>query len=163
MISTYKNFLSEEHIDYIKSLMYSDNWQYFHNSKHSDLNIFWKMSLTNDEYLNKEVFAVIQSIIDEEVEIERIYFNGHLATGSGKLHTDSNSDDGRTFLIYCNDNWNIEHGGETAFITDDGVAIVSPYPFSAVYFQNNIKHLAQPISKDFQDLRVTLAYKLKLK
>jgi hypothetical protein len=84
--------------------------------------------------------------------------NGHTGGGYGLMHKDSVFDQGRTFLIYCNPEWNIEWGGGTYFAEND--TIINNKPYSAVYFQNNKDHFATPISKDFHGLRVTLAFKL---
>ena len=54
-------------------------------------------------------------------------------------------------------------GGNTSFLLKDEVQSFFPYPKSAVYFQNNILHMASPISKNFNGIRVTLAFKLYLK
>jgi len=84
--------------------------------------------------------------------------NGHTSGGHGNMHKDSEFEQGRTFLIYCNSEWNIEWGGGTYFAENN--TIVNNKPYSAVYFQNNQEHFAMPISKDFNGLRVTLAFKL---
>jgi hypothetical protein len=89
--------------------------------------------------------------------------NGHTAGGHGNIHKDSEFRNGRTFIIYCNKTWNPEFGGNTMFVIGEDVLSTYPYPFSAVYFQNNQNHFAGPLSRNFNGLRVTLAFKLFLK
>ena len=100
----------------------------------------------------------IKELTGDNLIIERIYMNGHTACSHGNLHKDTDLDHGRTFIIYCNSEWNIEWGGGTYFAEND--TVVNNKPYSAVYFQNNQEHFAMPLSKDFNGLRVTLAFKL---
>lgn len=160
-MKTYDNFLTEQDKDYIQSIINSPKWQWGHYSreKDKDTNAFWKIDkLEFDTFFNPYLLNKIKELTGDELAIERIYMNGHTGGGYGLMHKDSVFDQGRTFLIYCNPEWNIEWGGGTYFAEND--TIINNKPYSAVYFQNNKDHFATPISKDFHGLRVTLAFKL---
>jgi len=116
--------------------------------------------LENDEFFSEYLLNKIKEITKENFTIERIYFNGHNACSQGYPHKDSEQENGRTFLIYCNRSWDLALGGSTNIIVDNEVQSFFPYPKSAIYFKNNYFHLASPISKDFKGVRVTLAFKL---
>ena len=88
--------------------------------------------------------------------------NGATFGQQGYLHTDNIEDNGRTFLVYCNSEWNIEWAGGTVFNVDEDDLTVYPKPGNAVYFKGKIPHFSQAVSKDFCGLRITLAYKLYL-
>jgi hypothetical protein len=155
----YHNFLTEQDKDYIQSIIKSPKWQWGHQSIQGSDNYFWKIEkLEFDTFFNSYLLNKIKELTGDNLVIERIYMNGHTSGGHGNMHKDSELEQGRTFIIYCNSEWNIEWGGGTYFAEDD--TVVNNKPYSAVYFKNNIEHFATPLSKDFSGLRVTLAFKL---
>lgn len=161
-IKEYKNFLTRDELNQIEEKILSPNWSCNHRSNDHGA-LFWQMSgLENDEFYSVHLLNKIKEVTNDDFIVERIYFNGHNACGQGSPHKDSNSDNGKTFLIYCNSLWAPNLGGGTAFIDNDTDDVFQyyPYPRSAIYFRNNIDHFAMPVSKDFRGIRVTLAFKL---
>lgn len=128
--------------------------------------IFWNISLNDNEYFSEILFKKVkQTIFDisgENVDLTRVYLNGATFGQQGYYHTDSDFDNERTFLVYCNDSWKEEWAGATVFKSDQHIHTIFPIPGSAVYFNADIPHFSQPIGRDFYGLRVTLAYKLIL-
>jgi hypothetical protein len=116
--------------------------------------------LEEDKFFSVTLLNKIKEETKDNFTVERIYFNGHNACSQGYPHTDSDQENGRTFLIYCNKVWDLALGGSTNFIIDNEVQSFFPYPKSGLYFKNNVLHMASPISKDFKGIRVTLAFKL---
>jgi hypothetical protein len=161
----FRNFLNDNDFQTVQSKILEPKWSCNHKSSNDENNsLFWKMEgLETDSFFSQHLFNKIKELTQEDFEIERIYFNGHNACGQGYPHTDSEKEDGRTFLIYCNDKWDLNFGGGTSFLIDNEVKTYFPYPNSAVYFNNNILHMADPIGKDFKGVRVTLAFKLYIK
>jgi hypothetical protein len=158
-MKTYNNFLTEQDKSYIQSVIDSPKWAWGHKSILNGNSSFWKIDyLEFDDFFNPYLLNKIQELTGDKLIIERIYMNGHTATSGGNTHIDSEFEQGRTFLIYCNPEWNIEWGGGTYFEENDTIVLNKPY--SAVYFQNNLNHCAMPISKNFNGLRATLAFKL---
>jgi hypothetical protein len=157
-MKTYDNFLTEQDKEYIQSIIASPKWQWGHKSNQEN-NYFWKLDkLEFDTFFNPYILDKIKELTGDDLAIERIYMNGHTSGGHGNMHKDSELEQGRTFLIYCNSEWNIEWGGGTYFAENNSV--INNNPYSAVYFKNNKDHFAMPLSKDFNGLRVTLALKL---
>ena len=165
MITQYKDFLLPSEQLTINQTIMSPRWQWGHSSNGAaDGGMFWKIDgLEQDEFFSVYLLNKIKNITGDEFDVERIYMNGHTACGQANTHKDSPHDHGRTFLIYCNEHWDSEFGGGTCFNKDGEYITNYPYPYSAVYFQNNIDHFAMPISRKFNGLRVTLAFKLYLK
>jgi hypothetical protein len=161
-IKVYRSFLTEQDLNYIEKKANEPKWSCNHRSNDSpNASLFWQMSgLENDEFFSKYLLNKIEELTGDKFQIERIYFNGHNACSQGYQHKDSEYDNGRTFLIYCNRVWNLEYGGSTSILINNEVNTYFPYPKSAIYFQNNLVHLASPISKDFKGVRITLAFKL---
>jgi hypothetical protein len=155
----YNNFLTEQDKEYLKSIIKSPRWKWGHFSKIDDNNYFWKIpNLEFDLFFSPYLLNKIKELTGEDLIIQAVYMNGHTACSHGTMHKDGDDDFGRTFIIYCNPEWNIEWGGGTYFAETD--TIVNCKPYSAVYFQNNLEHFATPLSKDFKGLRVTLVFKL---
>jgi hypothetical protein len=161
-IETYREFLTDEDLSYIEQKIAQPAWSCNHKSNDNpNSSVFWQMSgLDLDEFFSVYLLNKIKQVTKNNFTIERIYFNGHNACSQGYPHTDSDKENGRTFLIYCNRVWDLAFGGSTSFIIDNEVKSFFPYPKSAVYFQSNYTHLANPISKDFKGVRITLAFKL---
>jgi Rps23 Pro-64 3,4-dihydroxylase Tpa1-like proline 4-hydroxylase len=160
-IKVYKDFLMPSDQDKIESKILEPKWSCNHSSGSKDGNLFWQMSgLENDEFFSNHMIKRIENVTGDKFEIERIYFNGHNACSHGSIHVDSDKENGRTFLIYCNRVWYPEYDGGTTFVFDDEVKTFFPHPRSAIYFQNNIKHFASSVGKEFKGVRVTLAFKL---
>jgi hypothetical protein len=160
----FREFLTYEDLDYIAAKINEPGWSCNHTSNSQDPNacLFWQMGkLENDEFFSVYLLDKIKEVTGDNFKLERIYFNAHNACSQGYQHRDTDDENGRTFLVYCNKVWSFEHGGGTSIINKNKeVETYFPYPRSAIYFQNNLEHLATPISKDFRGVRVTLAFKL---
>ena len=162
LIKTFENFLTEEEKLTVQAKAAQPVWSFGHSSNGDQAQtIFWKIpDLEKEDFFSKRLAQKIQDLTGDKLAVKQIYMNGHTACSNGNIHTDGQEDDGRTFLIYCNENWHPELGGGTCFLYDNIAHSTYPAPYSAVYFQNNIPHFAMPISRFFNGLRVTLAFKL---
>jgi hypothetical protein len=156
----YDNFLTEQDKNYIQSIIKSDRWRFGNKSKAEDANVFWQLDkLEFDTFFNPYLVNKIKELTGDDLVINKIYMNGQNACHQGNLHEDSDwGEQGKTFLIYCNPEWNIEWGGGTYFEQND--TVINYKPYRAVYFNHNIKHFSMPVSRFFNGLRVTLAFKL---
>lgn len=155
----YNNFLTEQDKDYIQSVIKSPKWFWGSKSTPDSNDNFWRIDkLEFDTFFNPYLINKIKELTGDDLAIQRIYMNGHTSGSHGSMHTDMNTELGRTFLIYCNPEWNIEWGGGTYFEEND--TVIQNTPYSAVYFQNNKNHFAMPLSQNFNGLRVSLAFKL---
>ena len=161
MLIKFNDFISDQELSYIESIIVSPRWKWGHKSNLTDSRAFWRIDdLKDDEFFSIHLLNRIKELTGDDFEVEIIYMNGHTACSSGSPHQDSKQENGRTFLIYCNQEWKSEFGGGTAFVVDDEIATVNPKPKSAIYFRNDVFHHATPLSKNFNGLRVTLAFKL---
>ena len=68
-------------------------------------------------------------------------------------------------LYYPNPRWKPSWGGALHFFDDDGATVhaVDYKPNRAVFFPADLVHAAEAPSAEFPGLRVSLAYKLKLR
>ena len=126
-------------------------------------NQFWHMDgLEAEPFFRQKLFSRICKSLGEEYDVVRIYANGQTATQHGSPHTD---DGDFTFLYYPNPRWNKNWGGALHFFDDDGATVhaVDYKPNRAVFFPADLVHAAEAPSAEFPGLRVSLAYKLKLR
>lgn len=67
----------------------------------------------------------------------------------------------KTILIYMNDHWDKDWGGETSFFDDSGelIASVLPKKGRAVIFDGTVWHGARPLSRYFEGMRKILVFK----
>ena len=128
---------------------------------------FWKMDLDDDSFFTKEVFDKIKNVVEEPtLKLDRVYANGHVFGDKGMPHVDWNSYDienkgeGKTFLFYANEKWDVLWGGKTAFYFAEGKTMyLEPASNRAVFFPGILYHCAEEVSRNFQGLRVTVAWK----
>ena len=138
-------------------------WQYGHGSKNEDNVLpFWVMSLKDDEFFTDYLLNIIRDVVNEpDLELVDVYANGHVFGDKAMPHVDAYYDDCRTFLLYANEEWNHLWGGKTAFANkDNSWTYVEPAPNKAVFFPGMRTHYAEEVSRVFNSLRVTIAWKL---
>lgn len=92
-----------------------------------------------------------------EAKFIRSYVNFFAPNEKAYYHTD---DVDHTFLLYLNSKWDVNEGGETKFLIQDGnypvVFGIAPIPNRLVMFNGYIKHTATSFKSDG---RFTLALK----
>jgi len=138
-------------------------WAYGHGSKAGENPYpFWVMSLKDDEFFTDYLLNIIRDVVNEpDLELENVFANGHVFGDKALPHVDAYYDDCRTFLLYANQDWDYLWGGKTAFLNKDNTwSYVEPLPNRAVFFPGMRTHHAEEVSRVFNSLRVTIAWKL---
>ena len=115
-----------------------------------------------------EMYSVIQTedtLGSLELEVVRTYGNGQTYGLNGQLHTDDERPNTWTALYYAvEDDWDVEWHGETYFYDDDKENVVGaciPKRNRFVVFDSTINHVGMAPNKQYNGLRVTLAFKLQ--
>jgi len=161
MIKPFYSWTTTEEQDKIQETINSARWAFGHGSTPQATGNFWHLIVDpSEDFYYKHLLNKIKETTGDNLEIERVYFNGHQNSSSGDIHRDHEAANARTFLIYCNTDWSPEHGGHTHFLNEGQIMSIPPVPYSAVYFNGTIDHFAAPISPTYTGLRVTLAFKL---
>jgi SM-20-related protein len=95
----------------------------------------------------------------------RCYLNGYTYGTDGYFHTDSDRSDEHTAILYMNDKWDPDWGGETAFLDAHGeiVKAVLPKKNRVVIFPSHVRHAGRGVSRKCVVLRQTLIYKARKK
>ena len=155
MIEVYDDFFPEEiHHQIYTFLMDTGGWK-LHGG--CSTNRFWHFDdLEQIEYFNDFLYKEIITKLNKKFsKFNRIYANGQTAGQCGTSHTD---DGDFTFLYYPCLEWKLEWEGHLVFPTDD--RIIKYKPNRAVLFSGNQLHYANAPNRCYNDLRISLAYKL---
>ena len=113
----------------------------------------------NDLYW--EIFNCLnESFIQDGFKLkpERAIVNMYNHGDSSWLHKDKETSDAWTILLFMNEYWDINWGGDFALVKDNEIyKCVAPNPGKFVLFQANILHAARPVSREAEFARMGLA------
>jgi SM-20-related protein len=118
--------------------------------------------------LVKQLWDEVQSVIGERTLV-RAYVNGYTFGTDAYYHVDDDwlfheyGDDitSETVLIYLNENWHHDWGGETSIIdsNDNFLASVFPKKNRCLIFDSNLLHRAGSVSRVCPELRSVIVFK----
>jgi SM-20-related protein len=93
----------------------------------------------------------------------RCYLNGYTYGTDGYFHSDSERPDEHTAILFMNQHWDPDWGGETAFLDERGDIIRSVLPRRnrAVIFPARLLHAGRGVSRKCMELRQTLVFKTR--
>lgn len=162
MYNQYFNILSEE--EYIKCKGIIDNslWRYAGFSNSESAYKFWIIQkLHHNSFFYDTFIKKIEEVTNNKFEIVRIYANGQTFGQEGDWHIDSDLEDYWTFVYYFNKG-DASIIGETYFKENGVISSARPIYNSGILFKSNIEHKGSSPKINFNDLRITIAFKLKL-
>jgi hypothetical protein len=161
MIERYFDFLPQEKYNQLIKIVDGLQWTYDGASTLDTLSSkFWYSELMGHPFFT-EWLNEIEKVTNKKFKIDRLYANGQTLGQDGSWHVDShNTETGYTFLYYLNDYDDVSLIGETYFMVDGEPVGITPIPNSAIIFPHNFKHKGMAPRKGFNDLRVTIAFKL---
>jgi hypothetical protein len=121
----------------------------------------WHMNgLKKNPLFSDTIFKGICKTFQIDFKIQRVYANGQMACQKGNVHAD---DGDLTFLYYPLQEWSRDWGGNLMFFKGDDVAnCVSYVPNRALSFPAGVRHVAEAPSRNYEGLRVSVAWKLLL-
>jgi hypothetical protein len=172
-ISIHDNFLSKEDQDF--AIEYCLQSPYFPGITDSydtpatgmcspiyENNSLVRPSEIRDVLNPTKIFNLFQSKITEQfsssiinMRLTEMYVNSFSPTEIPYFHIDIDEhEEGRTFLYYANQEWNMNDGGETQFFINNELYGVLPIPNRMVTFDAKIPHRATSFRNRF---RFTLA------
>jgi len=158
MIKIYENFFEDSDLKIIRGYLQNPVWR-AQKSSHEDDSNFQMYDVSDIEYFNTELLEYVNSKLDSNFKLERVYFNGQDYGHDGAWHPDS--DVGYTHLTYLNPDVSSHWGGETQFEETSGVIKqVMPEYNSSVVFKGSILHRGLAFNKENTPKRISLAFKL---
>jgi hypothetical protein len=161
MIERYFDFLTQEKYNQLTKIVEKLKWSYEgFSTPDKNSNRFWYCELMGHPFFT-DWLEEIQKLTNKKFKIDRLYANGQTLGQDGSWHVDSNdNENGYTFLYYFNDYDDVSLIGETYFVVDGEPVGITPIPNSAVLFHHKYKHKGMAPRKGYNDLRVTIAFKL---
>lgn len=170
MIQEYANVLSQE--DFAKAVeetTLSDLWGFKQQSGSLEGMPefkFWFLDLSTNEFFKNDVANKIKELIGTDFIIERLYANGQTYGLPGGIHTDvddvADVDLYKTFILYTHPLWRLDWGGTTVIVEDKKEVSIIPKPNHGVLFDSNLPHIGTEPSRHCTELRVSVAYKIRL-
>ena len=157
-ISVYDDFFPIDiQKEIFHKLMTSHAWSY---TGGGEISRFWHVDgLENDDYFSSFLYdKICQNLNKKFSAFSRIYANGQTSCQYGVPHID---DGDMTFLYYPNLEWQLTWQGGLFFIKNNEIYKTITYKRNrAVLFPAKIKHYADAPSRLYNELRISLAYKL---
>ena len=118
---------------------------------------FLKSDVTDVEYFNSYLFNRIKDILNIDVKLNTVYFNGQWNGHEGCFHIDHCDVTSLIYLSRYEPHW----GGFTqTFLSDDKEVIVSPHQGRMMSFPGNCPHKGYSFSYQDCPIRISLAYKM---
>ena len=167
-IIVFDNFLEYKVQKKILESLSRPKWSF--NGGNLDISTFWHMrNLEDEDFYSVYLLNIIQKAVKKQFDVINIYANGQTAGQSGCPHIDTGD---YTFLYYPTLDWNNTMGGALNFLnlidendSEDSEIIksVSYKTNRAVFFPCRISHYSDPPDRHYNGIRLSLAWKLKIK
>lgn len=162
-IKVIDNFLPEDvHMEIFRHLYQGSKWSF----TGGNISRFWHVdNLEKESYYNDFLWnTYIKPLAPNGYTPDRIYANGQTAGQSGELHTDGGD---LTVLYYPNPSWNVSFGGSLSFVklfdNERDHEIFKTVAYKAnrcVIFPAKTPHIAEAPTREFGEVRISLAFKL---
>jgi hypothetical protein len=83
------------------------------------------------------------------LKVERVIANLFAHGDSSWLHRDCDDNNAWTAILYLNDHWDLNWGGETILVEDNEILkAFAPTPGKFILFKSNIIHGPRPVSRE---------------
>ena len=158
MIKIYEDFFEDGDLKIIHGYLHNPVWTSQKSAPNDDSD-FQMYDVSELEYFNSDLLNYVNSKLDSDFKLERVYFNGQDYGHDGAWHPDS--DIGYTLLTYLNPDVDLDWGGETEFEETPGIVKqVSPQYNTSVIFKGSIPHRGLAFNNENAPKRISLAFKL---
>lgn len=173
-IEEYDDVFSKEELNLITQTSFSSRWEITNSNPQQGERTFWRMNLMKDKFFTKVLSKKVSETIKRKFIIEDVYLNGTTTSMASAAHIDAREDNVYVFLVYLNEEWFIQWGGQTIFVNkyfdvdkqemigDNKSINFFPKFNSGLFFPGNIVHLSEAPTREYYGLRLTLAYRVKV-
>lgn len=161
-IQTYVDVFCQNDYNKVWSFLNSNKWSFGHISNQGSSKKFWSMNLNDNAFFTDHLFNRLKELIGDDYSLERVYANGQTYGLSGEFHQDCLDDYGYTLLYYPSKDWKTNWEGCTVILDGSNLRSFYPHPNTAIMFPGKLLHYGSSPSREFYDLRITIAYKLRL-
>lgn len=164
-IQQFRNFLDVVDFKKIQSYISNAKWELKgHSTDNDSTPVFWNMDLNHEPFFREYLLEKIEQVAGKKFNLIRVYANGQTFGQDGSFHQDDSDQNCWTFLLYTNDieNGALDHwGGVTEFKTEYGLVNQPPITNTGVLFRSTMWHRGFGPSRHINDMRVTIAWKLR--
>lgn len=128
---------------------------------------FWNCDLNENEFFSKYLLQYIENKVERKFTLERVYANGHTYGDDGSYHLDSCENDAYTFLLFANEIpnellWIAKGCFEIQEPSESFTRCYQPVKNRGILFHAKQLHRGNSFSRFFPNLRITVAWKLRL-
>ena len=178
MISVKDNAIDKSILDAVRYYLAKGNWTYGWASNKNMPYGHWNLNITHTTPNNPTDVSVKlppvvmelwkqvnQQFFNGEATLTRCYANKQTFGTEGYIHTDTERDEDLTCVVYIDEEWDINWGGETIFYKkdySDAIKLVSPKYGRTAVFKGNIPHRASSVSRICPVERTTLMFKVTI-
>lgn len=183
MISCLDNVFDDKLVNELWEKYKKFPFSYYWKSNHDSDQRHWNYSILkydakNDKDIENEFvgiksdhdleYAVWQKIkrLESNCRLLRIYVNAYTYGNDPLPHTDSKRTGEKTYILYINKDWKLEWGGETVIFNESQTDIDKSYLPKynrLISFPSNRLHVARPIHRTCNELRIVLVIKIGTK
>jgi len=155
--------LSDDLFEAVVDELDADIWG-LNNASEMGLERSWGLKHIHDKLLFFNVASYIKlkilKHIKEKLHLVKIHANGQTALQKGGFHHDFSQEYVWTFVLFTNDNWDIQWGGEFVCVDPEtGQYYYTPYlPNCGVLIPSHWKHYGASPNNFTDELRTTLAF-----
>lgn len=158
MITIIDNFFNLNQLKRCLDIVNNLKWVFGARSRTEEGYKFWSSDLILEEWLVNTTMDRLhrENRLKRKFSVCRAHANGQTYGQDGIFHTDDKRDDHYTLLIYMSDT-----DGHTQFKIDGQLVNIEPLKNRAVIFKSDILHRGLAPSRGIDDLRISLAFKLR--
>lgn len=160
------NLFEDHELDLFNSLCINSLYRGDHGSSplSSGLDFRFVSYLTKDQIVNTGLIKALSKIskhIKEDIYAGNFYINHYWHYTQSPKHTDSSFDDTVTILIFCNNQWSEDWGGELKFYSPQEKinSVVDFVPGRVIIFDSRLAHKVLPLTLEAKKPRFSLAIK----
>ena len=177
-IVQYENVLTDKMFNEVRKHLGYPRWGLnLSDPAYQSHKIFWGMRLEKEKFFNDTIFKIVKKLTKTNFKIHKVLANAQSTLQDGSPHVDNHEKDTMTFILYANETWDYQWGGQTIFfdryqeikdgkretiVNSDDVYSIYPIPNTAVCFPSNMIHYAMGPNRDFYGIRYTVAYHLEI-
>ena len=169
MIEVFDDFVEEHVAQLIDLHMKEISWKYDYSSVEGGQNKHWHVLGGHDmKECDENGFNFVEPIwnnidrkFDNEIELNRVYFNAHTHGIEPHIHLD---DGDVTMIYYPRMDWSAEDGGGTMVQEKDKHPTYLQYKGNRlITFTASLPHQGQPVSRECYKLRTVIVFKTSWK
>jgi hypothetical protein len=169
-ITVLDNVFEDHQLDLLNSLCINSLYRGDHGSSPlaAGLDFRFVSYLTKDQIVStglNKLLSKISEHIKEDIYAGNFYINHYWHYTQSPKHTDSSFDDTITILIFCNNQWSEEWGGEIKFYSQQEKinSVIDFVPGRVVIFDSRLTHKVLPLTLEAKKPRFSLAIKASKK